>query len=262
MKAKKATIKKGKYPILEFDSSPQAIIEPKRVIKPIEMPEHCVICFFPEVITKFCKDRKAKIIKYLKNESGSNPVYKMKFKGKPLCVFHALIGAPAAAGFLEELIALGGRKFIVCGGAGVLNKDICCGHIVVPDIALRDEGTSYHYLPPGREVKASQKGVAAIKKVLKKYRLNYLIGKTWTTDGVYRETPAKVQMRKSEGCLTVEMESAAFFAVAKFRKVILAQLLYGGDDVSSSEWNTRQWESRTSVREKLFWLAAEACLTL
>jgi uridine phosphorylase len=61
----------------------------------------------------------------------------------------------------------------------------------------------------------------------------------------------------------LEFDAAAFFAVAQFRGVTLAQLLYGGDDVSGSgEWNNRGWQSRISVREQLFWLAAEACLSL
>jgi hypothetical protein len=58
------------------------------------------------------------------------------------------------------------------------------------------------------------------------------------------------------------MEAAAFFAVAQFRGVQFAQLLYGGDDVSSSEWDSRDWDSHASVREKLFWLAAKSCLAL
>ncbi len=89
-----------------------------------------------------------------------------------------------------------------------------------------------------------------------------MVGKTWTTDAFYRETPGKVALRKQEGCLTVEMEAAAFFAVADFRDVTFGQILYGGDDVSGETWDSRRWNERTSVREKLFWLAAEACLEL
>jgi len=85
---------------------------------------------------------------------------------------------------------------------------------------------------------------------------------TMQTDAVYRETEVKVRHHKAEGCLTQEMEAAAFFAVAQFRSVQFAQLLYGGDNVSSNEWDSRLWDSHTSVREKLFWLAAEACLLL
>ena len=115
---------------------------------------------------------------------------------------------------------------------------------------------------PGREVNASPDGIAAIERVLKKHRHDYIVAKTWTTDAPYRETPSKVQLRKSEGCLTVEMEAAAFFAVAQFRGVVFAQMLYGGDDVSGDKWDTRSWQDRESVREQLFWLAAEACLDL
>ena len=86
------------------------------------------------------------------------------------------------------------------------------------------------------------------------------MAKTWTTDAFYRETPAKVRRRREEGCLTVEMEAAAFFAVAQFRGVPFAQLLYGGDDVSGV-WDFRAWTTH-AVREELFWLAAEACLAL
>jgi uridine phosphorylase len=136
------------------------------------------------------------------------------------------------------------------------------GHLIVPTSAVRDEGTSYHYLPPGREVDASPEAVAAIERVLQDRGRRYLLSKTWTTDAFYRETPAKVQLRKSEGCLTVEMEAAAFFAVAQFRRVPFAQILYGGDDVSGNEWDHRGWHERASVREVLFWLAAEACLLL
>ena len=105
-------------------------------------------------------------------------------------------------------------------------------------------------------------GVAAIEMVLQAHHCEYILSKTWTTDAIYRETQAKVQRRKAEGCIAVEMEAAAFFAVAQFRNVQFAQLLYGGDDVSGSEWDSRLWDSHTSVREKLFWLAAEACLSL
>jgi len=113
---------------------------------------------------------------------------------------------------------------------------------------------------------AARLGVAAstLRHQIRRGKLHgRLVGKTWTTDAPYRETLAKVQRRKSEGCVVVEMESAAFFALAQFRGVTFAQILYGGDDVSGDhEWDNRAWQSQTPVREKLFWLAAEACLSL
>lgn len=260
-------MRRRKHPILEFDTTPEAVIEPKRVIKPIDIPEHCVVCFFQDVITQLSQNVKAKVIATLKSEIGTHPVHELQVDEKRLVVFHPGVGAPLAAGLLEEVIALGCQKFVACGGAGVLDRDIAAGHIIVPAAAIRDEGTSYHYLSPSREVNASAEGIAAIEKVLKKRHCKYIVSKTWTTDAYYRETPAKVKLRKSEGCLTVEMEAAAFFAVAQFRGVVFAQILYGGDDVSSDQWDPRlespqHWDERASVREKLFWLAAEACLVL
>ncbi len=249
-------------PILEYDPTPEAVIEPRRVIQPIDAPEHCVLCFFQDVIAQVCREHNARVIATQKSEMAEHPLYEISVDGRRLAFFHPGVGAPLAAGLLEEVIALGCRKFIACGGAGVLDRDIAVGHIIVPATAVRDEGTSYHYLPPGREVSANPQGVAAIEKVLTARGFSYIVAKTWTTDAFYRETPAKVQLRKEEGCLTVEMEAAALFAVAQFRGVTLAQILYGGDDVSSSEWDARDWHKRASVREKLFWLAAEACLEI
>ena len=91
----------------------------------------------------------------------------------------------------------------------------------------------------------------------------YARGKTWTTDGIYRETPARIARRRDEGCLTVEMEAAAFFAVAEFCGVTFGQMLYAGDDLSGDTWDMRDFiHGQASLRERLFWLAADACLRL
>lgn len=262
IKETNATVMRNTYPILEFDSTSEALIEPKRVIQPIAVPEHCVVCFFQDVIGKLRADHNARLIINQRSEIGAHPVYEIDLNGRRLALFHPGVGAPLAAAMLEEVIALGCTTFIACGGAGVLDRDLQLGHLIVPSAAVRDEGTSYHYLPPGREVSASPAAVAAIEQVLQRHGREYLITKTWTTDGLYRETPAKIQLRKAEGCLAVEMEAAAFFAVAQFRGVTFGQLLYGGDNLGSDEWDGRAWDKQETVRENLFWLAAEACLLL
>ena len=250
------------YPILEHDTTREAIIEPGRVIQAIDAPAHCVVCFFREVIDSLVERGQAAQIAAGRSEMGVHPLYEVAVEGYRLALLHPGVGAPLAAGLLEEAIALGCRKFIACGGAGVLDREIAVGHIVVPISAVRDEGTSYHYLPPAREVAASPAGIAAIEQTLKARDVPYVISKTWTTDAIYRETSDKIRRRKMEGCSTVEMEAAAFFAVAQFRGVTFGQMLYAGDDVSGSEWDDRGWVDKISVREKLFWLAAEACLCL
>jgi len=88
------------------------------------------------------------------------------------------IGAPIAAAILEELIALGCRRFVACGSGGVLIPELKRGTVVIPDSAVRDEGTSYHYLPPSRTVEMNPLVVTKLENVLKKHHINYETGKS------------------------------------------------------------------------------------
>lgn len=249
-------------PILEYDPSPTAVIDPSDHIRRIDAPEHCVPCFFQDVIDGLLEQGRLKEIAAMGSEMGRHPLYEMDVDGRRLAVFQPGLTAPFGAAMLEEVICLGCGKFVACGGAGVLLPDIHVGRVIVPTAAIRDEGTSYHYLPPGREVEPTPEALAAIEAVLEERGIRYLKGKVWTTDAIYRETRAKVERRRDEGCIAVEMEAAAFFAVARFRNVPFGQILYGGDDVSGEEWDRRDWQKHGTVREELLWLAAEACLRL
>jgi len=253
---------KKEFPILEFDDTSGAVIEPSKIIQRINIPEHVVICFFNDVIERLRYEGKLRLITNLSSEIGLHPIYEMQYADKSVALFHPGVGAPFAAAMMEEVIALGAEKFIACGGAGVLDKEIAVGHIMVPVAAIRDEGTSYHYLPPSREVLVNNKAVGAIEKVLKEQQCKYILAKTWTTDAFYRETLNKINLRKAEGCLTVEMECAAFCAVAQFRNVIFGQILYGGDDVSCEKWDSRCWNEQVDVREAILDFAVKACLEL
>ena len=252
------------YPILEFDPTQKAIIEPVEQVSAISnIPEHCVITFFREVLDKLHEQGQAKIITTHRWADADRHIYEIKFQGQRFAAINPGVGSALACGILEEVIARGCRKFIACGGCGVLDQEINVGGLIVPTAALRDEGTSYHYLPPGREVQPGSEAVSAIKEVLSAQKIPYCLGKTWTTDAPYRETPEKVRRRRAEGCIAVEMEAAGFFAVAQFRGLEFGQILYGGDDVSGEgEWDHRDWHNQFEVRERLFWLAAEACLRL
>lgn len=250
------------YPILEYDPATDAILEPSRLIKPLpEMPEYGVITFFQDVIGRFAGAGLAREITAINSEMGRHPIYVHEVQGQPVALFHPGVGAPLAAGMLEEVIALGCRRLIACGGAGVLDREIAAGHVVVPTAAVRDEGTSYHYLPPSREVAPSPAAVAAIEATLRRRKVDYRLAKTWTTDAFYRETRQRMAQRRAEGCATVEMEAAALFAVAHFRGVTLGQILYGGDNLDGDEWDHRGWNKLT-IREQLVELAGEACLAI
>jgi hypothetical protein len=194
---------KNTYPILEFDPTREALIEPSRVIRPRDVPEHCVICFFQEVIDKVVAEQGATLLERNKWEDGPHPLYEINHRGQRLAFFHPGIGGPLAAGLLEEMIAWGCRKFIACGGCGVLAKEIAVGHLILVTSAVRDEGVSYHYLPPAREVVAGETVVQVLAQTMDRLDIPYLRGKTWTTDAPYRETPSKVALRRQDGCRRV-----------------------------------------------------------
>ena len=255
-------MQKHAYPILEFDPETQAILEPANVISRKNVPEHCVICFFKEVIEAVVTENNAVVLTHSVSEIGQHPLYQIEVKGRRLSFFHPGIGAPLAIGMLEEMIARGCRKFIAVGGCGVLDKEIAVGQLLLPISAIRDEGCSYHYLPPSREVSADPHVLEVIERVLQAHQVEYLRTKTWTTDAIYRETPAKAAAYRQEGCLAVEMETAAYYALAKFRKISFGQILYGGDAVIPHAYDGRKWNSRADIRRNLFWLAAEAVFQL
>jgi len=253
-----------KAPILEFDEDRTGILMPDPFAIGVGtlVPSKGVLCFFHDVIASLLENGELTHIGNLKSEMGKHPVYSYNAGGEKVTVFHPGIGAPLASAFLEELIACGVTKYIVCGGCGVLSREIIAGHPVIITSAVRDEGTSYHYLPPARIVKADPKAVKVLEDTLKIENVEYRLGKTWTTDAIYRETPGRRKLRVTEGCDIVEMEAAALFAVAQFREVVLGQLVYGGDLVLPEGWDVRSWHKRTDDRRLMFDLAVKAVLKL
>lgn len=245
-----------KYPICEYDAERTAIIRAADFLEKC-LPQKCVITFFRKELEQFAQEHNLPIIGHLHSEVLDIPIYKYEIGEDQLCITMPFCTAPGAASTIEELHAMGCNKFVVCGGAGCLQKDMTIGNLILPTSAVRDEGTSYHYLPPAREVSCNTETIKAVMEVLDSMNVPYVTGKTWTTDAFYRETPAMVKRRKEEGCITVEMETAAFFAVAKFYQLQLAQLLYAGDDVSGEKWDQRAWNQQKNVRANLIELATK-----
>jgi uridine phosphorylase len=249
-------------PILQSSGTGRALIEPSEQIKPIDIPKACVISFFMNEINRLHQAGKAKKLKRLKSELGGHIVYKMETDGEAVALFHPGVGGPLAAGLFEEVIAMGCDRFVVCGGCGVLDASMEAGKLLVVEAALRDEGTSYHYLPPAQDVCPSESAVRAIEDSLREEGLDFLRVKTWTTDAFFRETPAKIELRKSQGCRVVEMEAASLFAVARFRNVQIGQILYAGDDLSGEKWQSRGWSKQKELRGALIQMAARAVLRI
>ncbi len=238
------------YPVCEFDTNRNAIIKPTDFLKKI-LPEKCVITFFRKELEQLAEEQKLPVIGYLHSEVLDIPIYEYAASADKICITMPFSTAPGAAGTIEELHAMGCNQFMICGGAGCLKPDSKAGEIIVPTSAVRDEGTSYHYLEPSREVACHKATADFVIAALERLGIPYTTGKTWTTDAMYRETPEMIALRREEGCVTVEMEAAAFFAVSQYYDLPLAQLLYAGDDVSGETWDSRNWNHNKNVRANL-----------
>jgi uridine phosphorylase len=218
-----------------------------------------VLCFFLDELKARAARGELEPIATLGSEGEPIAVYRSGRAADAVTVAWPGLGAPLASATLEHLIALGGRAFICAGGAGVLDGSIPVGQTLLPTAALRDEGTSYHYQRRGRFSRPHPHAVQAIRGACRALGRSVVGVRTWTTDGVYRETREVIERRRAEGCRAVEMEAAALFAVARFRGVVLGQLLYAGDDVSGETWRHRDWNRQPEVRAALLDLALVSC---
>jgi uridine phosphorylase len=245
-------------PLLEFDPDRAAYVEPSATQPAVIAPPAAVACFFPETIDELTGNGR-RVLELPSRE----PLWEVDYNGRKVGLFYPGVGAPLASNSMERVIAAGCRTIIACGAAGAMRDDLEMGHhAIVVTSALRDEGTSFHYLPPSREVVAESSVVAMLTAVVGKRGIPTVAGRTWTTDGLFRETPGRVARRRAEGCVTVEMESSALLAVAAFRQINFGQLLYAGDDLSGEVWDDRDWRQAIEVRRLLLDLAAETALAI
>ena len=157
------------------------------------------------------------------------------------------IGAPAAAFTFDEAIACGAKTIFEVGVSGGLQTFLQPGDIVVITEAIRDEGTSYHYLPSETKVEASAQLREKLIKHLEERKIRHFIGPVWSTDGVYRETRGKFRKFRDNGVLVVNMETSAIFAVAKYRNVEAASAQVISDVLTETGWI--QAFEHQSVRE-------------
>lgn len=217
-----------------------ALFSPCDTTEPIDgFPEICVSTFSENIIKKFASSEKAEKISELYTANGAIPVYKIRYKGIDIAFYLSRVGAPACVAGFEEIIAMGAKKFVLFGSCGVLNDKEVKDNIIIPVSAVRDEGTSYHYIAPSPEIEQDEHSVKALENALVKCGYPYIKGKTWTSDAIYRETVPMIERRKKDGCIAVEMECASMLAVSKYRKTPFIQFLYGADSLGSDTWEIR-----------------------
>jgi uridine phosphorylase len=155
------------------------------------------------------------------------------------------VGASFAVLLAEQLFASGCRLLISVTSAGQITDNGPTPYFVLIDRALRDEGTSYHYLPPSQfadapdaalldrigEAVSDLSGVAVHR------------GATWTTDAPYRETEVAIASARQQGALAVEMEAAALYAFAVARRQPVVCFAHVTNAMAQSEGDFEKGEA-------------------
>ena len=190
--------------------------------------DKCLVLLSDELFENLKSRYELKQIGLIGGSSYKIPVYAFEYKGELIGVYLSQMGSVLCSGNIAECAYItGASKFVMFGSCGSLDKEITNGKFVIPTEAYRDEGTSYHFMPPSDFVTISN--ADKVEAIFKKLNLPYVKGRVWTTDGFLMETVNKVKKRKEEGCIVVEMELASCQAVANYFNIELYDFLQPGD---------------------------------
>ena len=198
----------------------------------------CLIIFSHEIYEHILSTFNCTSTGFMTNVNGRIEIFTFLYNERRIAFYLSYISSTCSSFLMEEShVITGAEKYIVFGSCGVLDKENVKGRIIVPTLAYRDEGMSYHYLEPSDYVEL--RNHSAVSAFLAKERIPYIEGRTWTTDAFYRETERKIEKRRSEGCIAVEMECAGLEAVSRFYGIDLYAFLVGGDEVELDGWKER-----------------------
>ena len=155
--------------------------------------------------------------------------------GNRLGIVGCAVGSSFSVLVAEQLSASGCSLVLSLASAGQIADDGPPPYYILVERALRDEGTSHHYLPATRYAECDPGLFALAKRTLRRTGLPIRLGATWTTDAPFRETAETVIARRDEGVLAVEMEAAALYAFAKARGVDVLCLAHVSNQLGQIE---------------------------
>lgn len=157
-----------------------------------------------------------------------------------------MMGAASAVMVLETLRVWGVQTIVFVGWCGSISTRLHTGEVLLPDSAVVDEGTSLHYgQETGAIVYPHDKLCDLLKKSLHTHQISHCAGRVWSTDGIFRETPTKIEKFQKKGALAVEMEVSALCSAAEFYALSFVALLIVSDELFTLQW-------RPGFKDKMF----------
>ena len=223
-----------------FDPNSPPVITPAEVYGPQKHLISTVLITFSQVIYQTVQASfPCRTIGEIPACNGNTTILAFPFQGKELGILLSPVGATAAGTFVVDTNWLtGAEHFILFGSAGCLNRAATQGKLVVPTAAYRDEGISYHYAPAAPYIDIPN--APQVAALFEQLQVPHVAGRIWTTDAIYRETRAKLEARRAEGCLAVDMEIAGVQAVCNYHGFQLYCFLMTGDVLDQPAWDVAE----------------------
>ncbi len=221
-----------------YDENRTAVLNPWNVYQPMDgFPETIIITFGSAILNLALELYEGQPVA-IPETGGSLRVYRLR-TAKSIGICRVPMGAPMTVAYMEECIAMGAKNFVVFGSCGTLDRNIPAGHLIVPTVAYRDEGTSYHYMPASAGDYIEVETADRTAEIIESMGLPTLKTCIWTTDGLYRETRRNMEARRREGCQVVDMECSAVMTLARYRGIRACQFVYAEDNLDDIQWDPR-----------------------
>ena len=247
-----------------FDNKSKPIIQPEDIYEKAESNEKVTIVTFSSFLISYLVDAyKLQLYKTFRSVGDTIFVYSLKLDDKEFFIYKTQIGAAVSGLLMQEVaVSTGSHKFIFFGSSGVLDEDKCRGKIIVPSESYRDEGVSYHYAPASDYIDI--KNHKFVDEFLTKQNVPHVVGRIWTTDAFYMETENKINARKDDGCIAVDMEISGLQAVANFCNFELYTMIFPADSLDGVEWDKRELggDPEHALQIKSFEIGLELAKTL
>ena len=184
------------------------------------IPEICVLDPDGDIVKYLLKTNLAELDKHW--ACYHTNLYKFQNKEQTIGIIGNAVGASFAVLLAEQLFVSGCKLLISITSAGIINSPKNNSRFILIESALRDEGTSYHYIAPDKEAAIHKKLADTLSVLFEDAEISLESGKSWTTDAPYRETQAAIDNAKKHGITAVEMEASALYAygIAKNKNII------------------------------------------
>lgn len=214
------------YPILnDKDYDAPSIFNPANLLREARRQKNIRDGSVPDVCVL---DPDGDIVDYLKRTNNAEPdaswacyhtsLYRFVYSGRTMGIIGNAVGASFAVLLAEQLFVSGCRLLISITSAGIINTPPNNARFTLIKSSLRDEGTSYHYIPPDQPSVIHEHLFVSLSTLFGREELSLQPGTSWTTDAPYRETEKSIGAAKQKGIISVEMEASALYAFAIARK--------------------------------------------